>query len=165
MYRQRCASSSTTHNHNNNTQRQQQHTQHTTTTHNHNNNTSRLPARVPFVFSCHLSKQLYAVDNGCRQRHGSRSKVAATAQAVPSPRTLERRSGPDRVYAPHLKRSEEGKGRGGGSRDALHGRRQFRSTSSSTTMSHLPPAPGRIGCLPCPDRRSGFSGAVWRRSR
>ena len=37
-----------------------------------NNNTSRLPARVPFVFfSSHLSEQLDAVDNGCRQRHGA----------------------------------------------------------------------------------------------
>ena len=135
--------------------------------------TRRLPARVPFVFSCHLSKQLHAVDNGCRQRHGSRSKAAATAQAVPVSRTPERRDGPGRIYAPHLKRSEEGQGRGGGSRDALWPRsgrillprRQVWSTSSLTAMSHLPQAPGRTGCLPCPDRRSGFSGTPWSRSR
>ena len=53
------------------------------------------PQECPF-FLCHLSKQHYAVDNGCRQRHGSRSKVAATTQTG----TSERRYGPGRVAAP-----------------------------------------------------------------
>ena len=39
--------------------------------------------------------------------------MAATFQAVPSPRTPERRNGPCRVPAPYLTRSGDGKGRGG----------------------------------------------------
>ena len=63
---------------------------------------------------------LYAVDNGCRQRHGSRSKAAATAQAVPSPRTPERRNGPCRVYAPYSStETDDGKGQERGERDEL----------------------------------------------
>ena len=78
--------------------------------------TSRSPARVPCVL-CNPSEQLQAVDHGWRRQRG-RSKAAAASQAVPSPRTPERRHGPCRVPAPHLTRSEDGMGRRRGARGA-----------------------------------------------
>ena len=69
------------------------------------------PARVP-LFASPLETNLRCGHHGCRQRHGSRSKAAATAQAVPASRTVERRNGLCRVPAPYLTRSEDGKGWG-----------------------------------------------------
>ena len=76
----------------------------------------------------------------------SRSKAAATAQAVPSPRAPERRNGPGRVYAPHFKRSEEGQGPGGGSRDALLGHVPDASSSPGSRCATFLP---RRRCATC----------------
>ena len=86
---------------------------------NNNNNNKPFARKSALCFSCHLSKQLYVGGSfGC-QRDGGRSKAGATAQAVPSPRTPERRNGPCRVYAPLCStETDDGKGQGGGERDA-----------------------------------------------
>ena len=74
------------------------------------------PQGLPFL--CANSENNFrAVDHGWRRQRSS-SKAAATSQAVPSPRTPERRDSPCRVPAPHLTRSEDGKGRGGVARGA-----------------------------------------------
>ena len=131
----------TTHNtRTHNTTTQTKNTQTTTHKQQHTNKNTQTtttqavcPQECP-LFLCHLSRQLYAVDTGCRQRHGSRSKAAATSQAVPSPRTPERRNGPCRVPAPHLTRSEDGKGRGGGAREA----RRVTTTEAPSSQGALP---------------------------
>ena len=65
-----------------------------------------------------LLKQLHVGGSfGC-QRDGSRSKAAATAQTVLSPRTPESRCGPCRVQPPHSStETDDGKGQGRGERD------------------------------------------------
>ena len=79
------------------------------------------------------------------------------------------------IYTHHsaLRGTEDGQGRAGGSRDALPRRssgrillprRQAQCTLPWTSMMCVPPAPGRTGSLPCPDRRSGICGAPWSRS-
>ena len=53
---------------------------------------------------------------------GAARRRAATTQTVASARASERRNGPGRDVAPHRPTgTEDGQGRGGGSRDALHG--------------------------------------------
>ena len=93
----------------------------TTTTHH----PSRFPQRLLFLRS--FRKQLCAVSHGCRQRCRRRHRQCpppegATTQTVPSARTSERRHGPVREYAPHLEGSEEGQGRGGGTRSTARPR-------------------------------------------
>ena len=78
-----------------------------------------------------------AVDHGGRQRQRRSKAVRAATQTVPSARTS--RHGPARDEAPNLTRSEEGQGRGVGSR----------RTTRPSSRSHPPP--------PLPPRRSSSS--------
>ena len=76
-----------------------------------NNNTSRFSARVPILlFESPFETALSCWHGRCWRRIGSRSKVAATAQAVLAPRSPERRNGPCRVSA-HGVRKWQGPGR------------------------------------------------------
>ena len=73
--------------------------------------------RVPFFAShlCHDGPQLAALDRRCA------AAEAATTALVVATRAAVDRPGPGHVYAPLLTRTEDGQGRGGGSRVALHG--------------------------------------------
>ena len=111
-----------------------------------------------------------------RQRCGSRTaaKRATTARCLEA-RAAADRHGPGRVYAPLLTRTEDGqgRGRGGGVREEVHGRvpeaptpsrSPAQSTTASTTTTACQSSGARgLTVSPASGRWSESRGASWSR--
>ena len=122
--------------------------------------------------SCRLLPFCVGDSSLCQRMRSRHEKAAATSQTVATARASERRDIPCRVPAPHLTRSEEGKGRERSTRRTT--RRSSGSTppskspahstlrSTTTTVCRSSGAPG-LTTSPRSGRRSGFSGTQWNR--
>ena len=129
--------------------------------HNHNNQAS-IPKRAHIFCASPVTMDLSGQPTGAAQRRKQRrlrswwrheqqsiAAVLATFQ--------HHRADGDRRWPAPGKRFTRCTSRPRSGR-IFFSRRQVCSTSSSTMTSHLPPAPGQTGCLPCRDRMSGFCG-------